>query len=170
MALPILLLIPLSLILANDESVYQTSIDFLCEVFEGKPPEAQVLWLDESMRQSAERILGYQYKGFRVRYWQYGERIAWILDEVGKVKPITTGILVENAQIVHLKVLVYRESHGWEVKEEFFTRQFEGVELDEKDRISSVIDNISGATLSVNALKRMSRLALLFTRFVEESK
>ena len=59
-----------------------------------------------------------------------------------------------------MRVLIYRESHGWEVRYPFFTDQFQGLELSSKNRLNKKIDGISGATLSVNALTRLSKLAL----------
>ena len=50
--------------------------------------------------------------------------------------------------------------HGWEVRYPFFTDQFNGLQLDEKKQLNKKVDGISGATLSVNALTRLSRLAL----------
>ncbi|MDP4879954.1 MAG: FMN-binding protein [Opitutales bacterium] len=42
----------------------------------------------------------------------------------------------------------------------FFTDQFEGLELTNENTLNRKIDGISGATLSVNALTRLSKLAL----------
>ena len=50
-----------------------------------------------------------------MRYWQSGSRTAWVLDEIGKEQPITTGIIVENGKILSVDVLAYRESRGAEV-------------------------------------------------------
>ena len=109
--------------------------------------QSKVLWLNQSLKKRAATILGHSYQGLRVRYWQDGVRTAWILDEIGKEQPITTGIIIENNKIVAMQVLVYRESRGGEVQQDFFTKQFK---------------NITGATLSVWALQKMARLALLF--------
>jgi Na+-transporting NADH:ubiquinone oxidoreductase subunit NqrC len=46
------------------------------------------------------------------------------------------------------------------VRYPFFTDQFNGLQLDENNRLQRKIDGISGATLSVNALTRLARLAL----------
>ena len=105
-------------------------------------------------------ILGRDYNGMRIRYWQSGDRTAWILEEIGKVKLITAGFVVEAGVLRDLQVLIYRESHGWEVRYPFFTDQFDGLQLDAKNQLSQKIDGISGATLSVNALTRLARLAL----------
>ncbi len=68
--------------------------------------------------------------------------------------------MIENAKISRLKVLVYRESHGWEVKYPFFSNQLKGIAIDDKTRLDQNIDGISGATLSVEALERLALLAL----------
>jgi len=60
-----------------------------------------------------------------------------------------------------VKVLVFRESRGWEVKHDFFGQQFTGAKLTDKNRLDTKIDNISGATMSVNAVTNISRMALL---------
>lgn len=127
-----------------------------------QPVENKVLWLNKSLQQRAATILGHNYQGLRVRYWQAGSRSAWILDEIGKEQPITTGIVVENNQIVAVDVLVYRESRGGEVQQSFFTKQFQGLSLDKNDKLSKKIDGITGATLSVWALQKVARLALMF--------
>ncbi|WP_069472977.1 FMN-binding protein [Candidatus Marithrix sp. Canyon 246] len=73
----------------------------------------------------------------------------WILEEIGKKKPITTGIVINKGRIERFKVLIFRETRGWEVCYPFFTNQFKGNSLNN----FSHIDGISGATLSVRALK-----------------
>lgn len=141
------------------EDVYLEPEAFIAQSFEGEP-EQKVLWLTKATKASIKQVLGRDYRGMRIRYWQHGARTAWILDEIGKVKPITSGFVVENNQMVSMQVLVYRESHGWEVRYPFFTDQFTGLELGENNRLNKKIDGISGATLSVNALTRLSKLAL----------
>ena len=83
-----------------------------------------------------------------------------ILDEIGKEKPITVGVIVETGKIQQLKVLSFRESRGWEVKHAFFTRQFDNIGINDKQQLDKPIDGISGATLSVRALKKIARIAL----------
>ena len=57
-------------------------------------------------------------------------------------------------------MLVYRESRGDEVRYPRFTGQFTGAGLNSRQELDRGIDVISGATLSVNALTRLARLAL----------
>ncbi len=65
-----------------------------------------------------------------------------------------------------MQVLIYRESHGSEVQYPFFSDQFNQLELNEDNQLNKSIDGISGATLSVNALTCLARLALYLDREV----
>ena len=145
---------------AAAEDVYLTQERFLQDAFGTEPPAKQTLWLTESLRPAIKDIMGHRYPLLRAPYWQQGNRTAWVLEEIGKYKPITTGLVVEGDALVSIQVLVYRESHGWEVKRSFFTDQFKGLQLEDEYELSSHIDGISGATLSVNALTRLAKLAL----------
>ena len=98
-----------------------------------------------------------------------GERSAWILEEVGKVEPITLGVVVARGRIEAMKVLAYRESRGFEIRFPFFMDQYRGAQVDANTRLDRKIDGISGATLSVRAATRLARLALVLDREVEQS-
>ncbi len=133
---------------------------FIAAAFTNQNPEEKTLWLDKTMKADIKKILRHDYPALRVRYWQAGTKTLWVLDEIGKYKPITLGVVVQDGAIEALKVLAYRESHGWEVKHDFFTRQFIGARLPKNNALDRRIDGISGATLSVRALKKLARLAL----------
>ncbi|MGD2137560.1 MAG: FMN-binding protein [Gammaproteobacteria bacterium] len=138
---------------------------FLDEVFAGSPPPAQVLWLQGDTGETAAEILGHRYPALRLRYWERDARSAWIVEEIGKEKPITVGLVVNARGLETIRVLAFRESRGWEVRHPFFTDQFTGIGLTDDHRLNRHIDGISGATLSVRALKKLARLALyLHTR------
>lgn len=143
------------------ENIYQTTDSFVSESFTGKPPEADVLWLHAELKKQLEEILGHSYEGQRVRYWQIDQRSVWVLEEIGKTKPITTGIVINNKKIEVIKVLVFRESRGWEIKYPFFTGQFTQAGITDEHKLDRTIDSISGATLSVRALTKLARIALL---------
>ena len=144
--------------LAADE-VFQAPADFLAEVF-GQVPQPQALWLTQAVRADVERILGHGWAGLRIRYWRQGSRTAWILDEVGKERPITSGLVVNEARLERIKVLIYRESRGSEVRHPFFLDQFDGAKLRPDRRLDRAIHGVSGASLSVTALEKLARLAL----------
>jgi uncharacterized protein with FMN-binding domain len=71
------------------------------------------------------------------------------------------GIVVSDNRIERISVLVFRETRGYEVRYPFFTRQFENAALTPALDLDQHIDGITGATLSVNAVSRLARLALL---------
>lgn len=141
------------------DEVFQAPGAFLAEVFD-EVPKPEVLWLTQSVRTDVERILGHRWSGLRIRYWRQGRRTAWILDEIGKERPITTGLVIDAGELERVKVLVYRESRGSEVRHPFFTDQFKGAALEPGRQLDREIHGISGATLSVAALEKLARLAL----------
>jgi len=104
----------------------------------------------------------------RQRYWAAGNKTAWILEETGKEEPITAGFVVQNGGIEQARVLVYRESRGAEIRSPAFLEQYQGAGLTSDERLDRSIDGISGATLSVRAMERMSRLALYFDRLARK--
>lgn len=150
--------------LAQARGVYQTPEAFIAQSFDRKPPTPKFLWLDAAMQAQAQKILGHPFGAMRVRYWADATRTVWILDEIGKEEPITTGIVVRQGKLDIVKVLEFRESRGDEVRHPFFTDQFRGAGADATGELDRAIDGISGATLSVTALKKLARLALYFDR------
>lgn len=142
-----------------EEQVYRSEDVFLATAFNDEPPASQALWVQPALREELDQRFGWR-AGLRIRYWLEGDRSAWILDEIGKDKPITAGIVIDGGAIAHLEVLVFRESRGWEVRYPFFTEQFASASLSERGDLSRHIDGITGATLSVRAVTRMARVAL----------
>lgn len=155
-------------LLAQDVSaeVYVTPEAFVAQSFDGAPPAPAVLWPAPAVQQQMQDVLGHPYRLLRIRYWQQGERTAWVLREVGKEEEITIGFLVAESAIRDTQVLEFRESRGWEIKFPSFTKQFFGTRLVQDDALDRPIDNITGATLSVGAYQRLARLALVLDRAV----
>lgn len=146
---------------ASGAEVYLAPEKFLAESFGANVPKPSVLWISGETRDAVEKILGHSAGALRVRYWAREERTAWILEEIGKTEPITTGIVVDKGTVARISVLIFRESRGWEVRYPFFTDQFKGATLASMYELDRSIDGISGATLSVRALTRLARVALL---------
>ena len=159
------LLTALALILAlpaHAADVYQEPDAFIAGAFDGEPPAQEVLWLKGEARADVKRVLGDSPDSLRVRYWRREARTAWILERIGKHEPITTGVVVQDGEVRKIKVLIYRESRGWEVRHDFFTDQFTGATLNgARDGLDRHIDGISGATLSVRALTNIAEMALV---------
>jgi hypothetical protein len=73
---------------------------------------------------------------------------------IGKEEPIAFGVAVEGRAVAQLRVLAFHESRGWEIRQPFFTDQFNGVRLVSGPRLNRGVDGITGATLSVRAAER----------------
>jgi len=147
---------------------FQSQENFLQEAFSEQPPKPQLLWISKSLKKQVNDILQHKPGFLRTRYWRKNTLSVWILEEIGKTQPITVGVIIENNKIVNVKVLTFRESRGWEVKHDFFTDQFKENLLTPNLKLQNPIDGISGATLSVRALDKIARLALLFHQHIQK--
>ena len=160
---------------AAQTGIYQTRAEFLAEAFGTEEPASDVIWFDEELRSIATDILGHPPAQLRMRYWYDGARTAWVIDgnpnavidEIGKEKPITLGVVIENQEIQYLNVLQFRETRGWEIRYPFFTQQFSELRLDKSSALSHRIDGITGATLSVRAATRSANLALVLNDHIQ---
>ena len=146
--------------------VYQTDKDFLDEVYDNAPPKSKKIMLVGKIRKSVEKILEHPYGSLRIRYWKKDGRTAWILEEIGKVEPITFGVVIKDSQIQDIKVLEFREIRGWEVRYPAFRKQFEGASL-KGMKLDRKVDGISGATLSVWAMTSIAELSLFLDQYVK---
>jgi hypothetical protein len=153
------LLLWLVLGLAHADTIYLAPDDFLRETFGATVPKPQFLWLDDAAQSKLKPIFGHPYPQARLRYWRANGKTAWLLDDTGKEFPITAGFVVKDHAIDTARVLIYRESRGDEIHYPGFLKQFSGAHLKD-DQLEPGIDGISGATLSVGAMRRMARAAL----------
>jgi hypothetical protein len=142
---------------------YLSVQDFLAKNFSAEPA-VEKFWLNKTHQAKAREILGHRVDTIRLRYWVKDNKSAWIIDEIGKEKPITTGIVISEqsgqAKIESVEILAFRESRGWEVRYPFFTEQFFGAMLTDNDSLDRRIDGITGATMSVRSVTKSSEWAL----------
>lgn len=146
------------------DTVYLAPDDFLRQTF-SDVPQPSLLWLDNNTQTKLTNALGHRYPQARLRYWRVANKTAWILDEIGKEYPITAGFVVVDNHIERAQLLIYRESRGDEIRLPAFLRQFIDATLD-NDKLSKKIDGITGATLSVDAMRRMAQAALVLNQLV----
>ncbi|WP_310649693.1 MULTISPECIES: FMN-binding protein [unclassified Colwellia] len=146
---------------------YQTSKQFVSTSFQGEVPKSKALWLSADDKLVISEIMSHEYSRLRLKYWQQASETVWVLEEIGKEKPITIGVHINNEQIVDVKVLAYRESRGDEVRHDFFTNQFKSASLTKENMLNQHIDGITGATMSVRALTKVARLALWLNKKVK---
>lgn len=86
---------------------------------------------------------------------------AVVSEEIGKYHPITFMVGTSpDLKVERVSILVYRESHGGEVRRQRFLSQYRGKSFQNPIRINQDIVNISGATLSVRALNQGVRRVL----------
>lgn len=154
-------LLSLTAVASEEAGRYLERDEFLSMAFPLAKPEPGTLWVTPELRKAVEQVLGHRFAMLRVRYWHDGATTAWILDEIGKEEPITVGISVDDRRVEMVRILEFRESRGWEVRYPFFTDQFNGAKLADQNSIDRRIDGISGATLSVDAVSRVVRVALV---------
>ena len=151
--------------------VYMDTEEFLAAAFPGSEPRVEVIWINNERREVLEEILDHPVNALRVSYWVSGGKSAWILDEIGKDRPITIGVVAQGDAIEMVRVLVFREIRGWEVRYPFFTDQFLGARLISSEQqgagLDRQIDGITGATLSVNALRGVTEVVLFL---IQESR
>lgn len=146
---------------------YQEPAAFLNDVFNGDVPQVKKLWLTGEIRKAAIEILQHKPDRLRLSYWKKNISSVWILNEVGKEKPITVGFVINKNKIEKVKVLIFRESRGDEIRHDFFTQQFKQARLKTDSQLDRTVDGISGATMSVRALTKLARLALFLSTQID---
>ncbi len=89
-----------------------------------------------------------------------------IVDEVrGKSKLITYAVFVDpNVVIKDLEVLAYRETYGGEIQYDAFRKQFRGKGTKDAMKVGVDIRNVSGATISTNAVTGGTRKLMAVLR------
>ena len=128
-------------------------------------PMHKYLIIKDDVEDGIYEILKDSYHSPVIKYWKVGNKVAFILEAIGKHEFITTGYLVENNKISDAKVITYRENYGYEVKYDYFINQIKGNSLKTTNKLSKNLANISGATMSVNSMRKLSKLSLfLYTK------
>ncbi|MEA1888724.1 MAG: FMN-binding protein [Pseudomonadota bacterium] len=155
---------------ATKAIIYLSTDDFLKQSFSGDVPEPRTVWIKGTLKSEIHKTLEHDYPALRVRYWLKGDRSAWILDEIGKEKPLTAGFIIQNNKLERVRLLVFRESRGDEVRYPSFTEQFTGASLNSKQQLDRRIDGISGATLSVNAIRKLAAVALQLSDHIAQQQ
>lgn len=115
-----------------------------------------------------EKSLGYSLSRESITFYlgktkDHVDGYALIDNEIGKTEPITfMTVITPQGEVRAVEILVYRESHGGEVKSKRFLKQFESKKQLDPIRVGQDIDNISGATLSARALAKGVKRGVTF--------
>ncbi len=147
----------LLLLLLSNPLLADDKRDFISKIF-SSPPKPQRFWVDKSHSNFIKKHFNPSQVKLSYRYWQKNGKIVWILDEIGKERNITSGIVIAKNKVDYIEVITYRESRGGQVQSQRFRSQY--VQKDANSNLAKEIDSISGATLSVNAINKQIRLAL----------
>ena len=96
---------------------------------------------------------------------------AFIDSEPGKFLPMDYLVAVSpQGTILEVQLLVYRETHGHEVRSRRFRSQFKGKSLDDPIQLDRDIDAVSGATISSRTFTFGAKKCLWLARHVLLSK
>jgi Na+-translocating ferredoxin:NAD+ oxidoreductase RnfG subunit len=157
--------------------VLQSEDAALAEIFpDADSAHAHSVPVDSASREALRSRLGWIVRDTVLDYFDVFESggiagTAVVADEQGKYRPITFIAGVDSTfRVVDVRVLVYRESRGGEVRHTRFLKQYRGKSLDNPIRINRDIINIPGATISVNALNAGVRKALAIAELVRTGK
>lgn len=130
--------------------------------------DASVQLSTEQMRQ-IEALSGLPARTIRWRVmsaWQGDQLLGYMVldDVIGKVELISYAVgLGPDARIKQVEILAYRESHGFEIRNAAWRRQFVDKVVGDKLAVGDGISNISGATLSsthvTDGIRRIAALA-----------
>ena len=147
--------------------VLQSERDALAEIFpDADSAVADTIRTDSEMVAAVKSLVGWAiadsvfvcYSAFDDGY-RLG--MAIVSEERGKYRPITFMAGMDTlGRLVDVRVLVYRESRGGEIRRPRFLKQYRHKTLDDPIRINRDIINITGATISVNALNAGVRKVL----------
>lgn len=148
---------------------FQTPEVFLGEVFNNKVPAPKLLVLNGASQSKIAAVFNRSFPQQRIRYWENGDKTVWIFDDIGKegYVPTTSGFVINNGVVESSKVLIYRESRGEQVAEPSFLNQINGSKA-AGNGLDKPVDNITGATLSVDMMKRMARTAITLDSLIEK--
>lgn len=134
----------------------------------GTELRADPVQLTRAQQKEIQRLSGVRQRSNTQAVWRVqseGKAIGWfVLDHViGKHEYIDYAVgITMDGKVAGIEILSYRETHGGQVREESWRKNFIGKTLADPFRLDADIPNISGATLScrnlMNGVKRLLAL------------
>jgi Na+-translocating ferredoxin:NAD+ oxidoreductase RnfG subunit len=119
-------------------------------MFPGAPLAASFVTLTADQQRQIEQLAGVPASRPQLRVWRAPTGGLFIVDEViGKHELITYALgLNADGSVRQIEILDYRESYGWEIRNQNWRHQFVGKTTADPVRLDRDIRNISGATMS----------------------
>ncbi len=147
------------------EEIYLEPEEFINQTFPSGAPEEDFFVLEDNEMDEVYDLIGDTYHTPLISFWEKEGKVAYILEMIGKHEFITAGYVVKNNEVVDAKILVYREKYGWEVRFDSFLKQIRGQKLN-GSKLTKGIYNISGATMSVDSMRELTKLSLFLYKKV----
>jgi hypothetical protein len=130
------------------------------------------LKFSEEQRDRIKALSGVRQRSDELKIWRAerdGVLLGWfVVDEViGKHEFITYAVGIGlDGKVVGIDILDYRETHGGQVREAAWRKNFAGKSLSDAFKLDDDVPNISGATLScrnvLDGVKRVLTVHKLF--------
>jgi Na+-translocating ferredoxin:NAD+ oxidoreductase RnfG subunit len=130
--------------------VYFTAEQARQVIFPGASFTAYPLTLTDDQRKAIKKKSGVPVRLKEQKIWKASTGGFLIVDEVlGKHEFITYAVgILPDGSVKQIEIMDYRESYGYEVRNENWRKQFHGKNAASRLELGKDIKNISGATLS----------------------
>ncbi len=126
------------------------------------------LTLTDQQRSEIKSLSGLRQRNREQSVWRAeedGAPLGWFIvdDVIGKHEFITYGVALSlDGHVLGVEIMVYRESHGDEVRGADWRQNLTGKTLSDRFKLNVDVPNISGATLSCrNVMDGVKRLLAL---------
>lgn len=109
-------------------------------------------------KDNIKKLSGKKQRWDQQRIWQakkQDQNLGWFIVDnvVGKHEFITYGVGISTeGHVVGVEIMIYRETHGDEVREQLWREHFTDKTLNDAFKLNNDIPNITGATLSARNL------------------
>lgn len=138
--------------------IFPSATNFRSETFNISDQELEKICNDTdlSIKQKAFSAWLAEANGKTVGYF-------FVDNVIGKHEEITYAVgFSQDKKVLGVEIIEYRETHGFEVKEQGWRSQFVGKSASDKLKVGDDIQNISGATLSaIHVTEGVRKLAHL---------
>jgi Na+-translocating ferredoxin:NAD+ oxidoreductase RnfG subunit len=148
---PAWMLIPVAVISASAyATTYMTVEQAQAEMFPGAQLTRAFVSLTREQASAIEQKSGVSVRKPEVQAWKSADGGFFLVDQaIGKHELFTVAVAVNpDSSIKRIEILDYKESYGYEVRNEAWRRQFTGKSPTATLKLGDDIKNISGATLS----------------------
>jgi Na+-translocating ferredoxin:NAD+ oxidoreductase RnfG subunit len=119
-------------------------------MFPGAALTRAFMTLTNEQTSAIESRSGVHVRTAQVQAWKSSDGSYFIVDQaIGKHELFTIALgLTATGQVKAVEILDYKESYGYEIRNEAWRKQFTGKAAKDTLRLGDNIKNISGATLS----------------------